>query len=72
MKFNCGKPAPVRWAERRIYLSGWHVIFAWRPRRVGDWDCRWLELVERKGTFIHGYDDAYWEWEYRPHEPFYA
>lgn len=75
MKFDCG-PTP---AEKRAILQqtlqeewarrkGWHLYFALLPRRVGSHDCRWLEWIERKGTFHPGYWDvsSCWTYEYRP------
>lgn len=57
MKFNCKKAV-----ERRIT---WHTWFAWHPVRIGDEDCRWLEKVERRGTFEYDSQGGYWHYEYR-------
>lgn len=56
-------------------LTKWHSWFAWHPVRVGPDDCRWLEVVWRKGTLesyaklcdISGYafEETYWDYEYR-------
>lgn len=58
MKFNC-----KRKVEPRIV---WHTWFAWFPVRVGEDDCRWLEKVERRGTFEYDSQGGYWHFEYRP------
>lgn len=42
----------------------WHRWFAWHPVKVSDHDVRWLEVVERKGTY-QWWGDSYWNWEYR-------
>ena len=45
----------------------WHKWFAWYPVQLSRNDCRWLEYVERKGTYrVFGWDFADWRWEYRP------
>jgi hypothetical protein len=51
MKFDCD----------RHYK--WHKWFAWRPVRLGDSDCRWLEIVERKKVKAYG---CHWRTDYRP------
>lgn len=63
MRWDCG-PSP---AERFAALLEWHPFFALWPRRVGSHDCRWLEWIERKGTFdaeMAQFGMA-WDWEYR-------
>ncbi len=46
--------------------QAWHIWFAWTPTMVGPQNCRWLEFIERKGTFqVVGFDFWY-SWEYRP------
>lgn len=66
MRFNCGPSFGERFEARHLRLQEWHWWFAWRPRRVAPGDCRWLEWIERKGTFhdydFHGYS---WSWIYR-------
>ena len=47
MKFKCGKTQ----AEKDAKFQ-WHQWFAWKPVSVGEGDCRWLEVVERK-YFAH-------------------
>lgn len=69
MKFDCGPT----YAERReadiAARERWHSWFSWHPVRVGPRDCRWLELVERKGRFRTMFcgmgTDQWWEWKYR-------
>ncbi len=65
MKFNCG---PTR-GEKIVALESWHRWFAWYPIRIGSRDCRWLEVVDRKGTLNSSYDGCYWTWEHRVIEP---
>lgn len=55
MQWDCDK-----WWQRR---EKWHKKFAWLPRQVGPNDCRWLEYVERKGTFHRL--DFFWTYQYR-------
>lgn len=62
MKFDCGET----FAEKKRRLKQWHRWFAWRPVKVNDHDCRWLEWVERRGDYYPGYADNDWEWEHRP------
>ena len=57
MKFDCGET----WAEKYKRLTQWHDYFAWRPVRISDHDCRWLETIQRKGEVLWGE----WDWEYR-------
>lgn len=59
MKFDCGPT----WEETKARLSDWHPVYAWFPVRVGSHDCRWLEVVERKGSYY--WVTAGWDWEYR-------
>jgi hypothetical protein len=65
MRFNCGDG----WLERRCKRERWHRWFAWRPVRVADGDCRWLEYVERQGRFFDYGADFFWEWSYRLPSP---
>lgn len=60
MKIKCGPS----WWERHLAKQEWHRWFAWRPVRVGEGDCRWLEAVERKGTYWC-YGHGSWDWKYR-------
>lgn len=58
MKFDCGEDGLAQ-MER---LKQWHPFYCLFPRRMtGTRDCRWLEVVERKGYFAHDY----WIWSYR-------
>lgn len=50
MKFNCGPS----FAERHNRKQQWHKWFAWRPIRLNENDCRWLEYVERKINYSFG------------------
>ena len=62
MKFNCG-PDYAEWKKNR---ENWHRFFAIFPRRVASHDCRWLEVIERKGTLLgQGSMRPWWRWEYR-------
>jgi hypothetical protein len=61
MKFNCGPTSE----EIGAALQQWHRWFAWRPVRIGSRDCRWLEWVERKGTYFEYYMECGWSFEYR-------
>jgi hypothetical protein len=64
MKFNCGPT----WQEKRELEASWHPWFAWYPVRVGSHDCRWLEVIERKGTWNgsrYNYAGCGLHWEYR-------
>jgi len=57
MKVRCFES----WDHKRKRLEGWHKWFAWRPVRVTDNDCRWLETLERRGVR----DFGEWAWMYR-------
>jgi hypothetical protein len=61
VKLSCG---PSEKAKREAKLE-WHRWFAWRPIRVAENDCRWLEYVERKGKYFDCGLDWFWEWSYR-------
>lgn len=61
MRFNCGPSSEER--DRR--KQEWHLWFAWRPVRVASGECRWLEYVERKGSFWCTYSGSGWDYEYR-------
>ena len=60
MKFDCGPT----WEEKVEAKSKWHRCFAWFPVRIASHDCRWLEVVERKGK-RSGMMDPAWAYEYR-------
>lgn len=53
MKFNCCLTDQEKIAALEPILCTWHEWFAWYPVRVGRKDCRWLEVVERKGDFVY-------------------
>lgn len=62
MKWDCGPT----YIERGLAKAEWHHWFAWHPVRVGARDCRWLEFVERKGTFYFGRrSGGRWVYTYR-------
>lgn len=61
MKLNCGPT----WEEKRDAKEQWHEWFAWYPVRVGPGDCRWLEVVRRKGTYRWGRLYSYDHWKYK-------
>lgn len=56
MRFNCG----LLFDEKMYRWGMWHPYFAWLPTRVASNDCRWLEWIERKKTWL-----GYWDSEYR-------
>jgi len=64
MKFDLGET----WKEQEERLQRWHRWFAWHPVRVASHDYRWLEYVQRKGTWRY-WDDEFGSygtiWEYR-------
>lgn len=55
MQIDCGRRAKQRFDR----LSQWHDWFAWRPVKVGDYECRWLEVVERKCEWLGAWDGEY-------------
>lgn len=61
MKFDCG----LTLEEEYDLLKQWHKHFCWLPVRIAHRDCRWLEFVERKGTYKGMSFRTFWEWEYR-------
>ena len=78
MKFNCGPTHEEKQELRKIEeakLKEWHPFFAVTPKRVGSYDCRFLEWIERKGETYIGYQVSpcfpyafkvtKWRWEYR-------
>lgn len=54
-------------AAKEQHLTNWHTIFALWPRPVSSTELRWLEYVERKGTYYPGdeYGEGGYMWEYR-------
>lgn len=60
MKFNCGRrplsKADRQAQDREAYLARieasreWQDVFAWLPVRVGENDCRWFEVVQRRAV----------------------
>lgn len=75
MKLNCGLSRAEKQAlydkdlkRRKAAMAEWHDYFAWLPVRVGHKDCRWLETVERRGTFVFEFMGEYWNLEYRAKE----
>lgn len=57
MKFNC---------TPKNFKLIWHDWFAWRPVRVADNDCRWLETIARRGNIEYTYEGTrYWNYEYK-------
>jgi len=56
--------------QKRDALVVWHRFFAWTPIRVGSHDCRWLEWIERKGTWYEpnwtNRYEGFMGWSYRP------
>jgi len=60
MKINCGPTAAERRLKRRSAKQEWHDFFVLWPRRVGKGDCRWLEVIQRRGYYHY-----YWGYEYR-------
>ena len=67
MKFDCGKRSRSLRRELRIRArKWWHPWYAWYPVRIGKHDCRWLELVWRKGKYQHDWDGGgWWFWRYK-------
>jgi hypothetical protein len=59
-----------RTLSKKMYLEHrrkqwWHSWFAWYPVRLGEWDYRWLEKVNRKGCYDCGWGECWWRWEYK-------
>jgi hypothetical protein len=63
MKINCGESFYTKCLKRQE----WHSWFAWYPIRIADYNCRWLETVERK--FEYGYGGDYFIHYRLPKEP---
>jgi len=62
MKFDCG--LLLNYDEWIADREKWHRWFAWYPVRVGLRECRWFEMVARKGTRHEGASYVWWTWEY--------
>jgi hypothetical protein len=59
MKFNCGP-------SDHSGKMQWHDWFAWFPVRVANYDCRWLEVVARRGNIEYTPEGMkYWNFEYK-------
>lgn len=68
MRFDCGPTWRSQWElikEGAHPRQQWRRWYAWRPVRVGENECRWLEWVERKETYETYWDETRWESEYR-------
>jgi hypothetical protein len=65
MKFDCGLTKEEKQELDICRYSNWHEWFAWFPVQVGYRDCRWLEVIERKGRAMETWDGIRWNWEYR-------
>jgi hypothetical protein len=65
MKWDCGPD----WPEKKAALEQWHRWFAWRPIRIDSHDCRWLEMIERRGELHAFAGEGWWEWKYRALDP---
>ena len=55
MRIYCGPSKGVKQKARLIRLQAirdrvqrWRPWFAWRPVRLGEDDCRWMETIERR------------------------
>ena len=59
LKFDCG----LTIAEKTEKYKEWHDYFAILPVRVGYRDCRWLEIVRRKGSYIPFKGSFKWEYQ---------
>lgn len=61
MKFKCGPTIAERAAKEKAEQEKlhanfvWKPWFAWRPIKVGDGDCRWLEIIERRPWYSRHY-----------------
>ena len=68
MKFDCGyltDEERVELQSRSNPLEDWHPFLAIRPRVVAPHDCRWLEVIERRGRRWESIETAGWAWTYR-------
>lgn len=61
MKLNCGPSIADRLHARWKRIQQWHTWFAWRPVRLTDNRCVWLERVLRR--YEPGYEIGYWVYE---------
>lgn len=61
MQFDCGPTSE----EKESAREQWHNWFAWYPVRIGRHDCRWLEVIRRKGMLHCGYEGRYWTYKYK-------
>jgi hypothetical protein len=52
VKLNCGLSFQEKRAAAEAYYCDWHPYFAWFPIQVGEGDCRWLETIERKASYV--------------------
>lgn len=52
MKFKCGRTTAEKLAHVE-YLKNWHPWFAWFPITLGEGNCRWLEVVQRRFPDAH-------------------
>lgn len=64
MKIDCGQS---KLAKNR-HLTDWHPWFAWFPVRLGENDCRWLEVIERKYDFQSRISGNVYDAKYRAKE----
>jgi hypothetical protein len=62
VRFDCGE----EWAEKRKRLENWHPFYAIWPRRVAPHDCRWFEMIERRGMYGPHYAEWFWSYRGRP------
>lgn len=72
MRFKCGPTRDEELAKEaaaRARLDAphsWHPWFAWFPIQLAQGDCRWLEVVERRGDYTSRFDNSpWWVWSYR-------
>lgn len=59
-----------RESRKRERLSSWHKKFAWLPVRLthDNNEVRWLQFVHRKGEFVYGEEDCWYNWSYAENE----
>ena len=62
MKFNCVSKTDLEWVDK---MENWHDFFALVPRRVASHECRWLEIIQRKGNWKWATYASGWKYEYR-------
>lgn len=72
MRFRCGDSDEVVAAKAvaaQSRLENWHDFFPLFPRTIGQENgkdiCMWLEIIERKGRVLWGFDGCFWVWDYR-------